>query len=330
VTALVKKSFIAVVTILFLVSSVLAEMQVAKVAEANPIPYPSTPSTELPTLVVRSPKNYSDYYAENTFKLDFIIIKPESWNTYYNKMGIRFPIIGVCMFHVYLDGTPNRLLERFPRSDTATDYTAIFSNLTDTEHVVNIVVITGAYYESQYTEKNGEIITGGKTNDTYITQTMHFQIESNSKTVSFQEYPQVISRDPYPNPPTPIPLIISPQNTNYTTGNIAQFTLPLNFAFNATASWIGYSLDNQTRITINGNDTLSQLSIGSHNITLFASGIFGNMGISNTTNFTIAKQVVPNSGFQPIPLALPIVVFVVVLVVGVILHKRRKKVRDQP
>jgi hypothetical protein len=50
------------------------------------------------------------------------------------------------------------------------------------------------------------------------------------------------------------------------------------------------------------------------------------MGISNTTNFTIAEQVAPNSGFQPILLALPIVIFIVVLVVGVILFKRRKKV----
>ncbi len=50
------------------------------------------------------------------------------------------------------------------------------------------------------------------------------------------------------------------------------------------------------------------------------------MGISNTTNFTIAEQVMPNSSFQPILLILPIVIFIVVLVVGVILFKRRKKV----
>ena len=322
--AVINKSSIAIISILLLVVSVLAEMQVANVAEANPIPYPSTPSTELPTLVIRSPKNYSDYYAEGTFKLDFIIIKPESWNLYYKGFAIN----GQYMLKVYLDGT-RLLVERFPRSSTVTDYTAVFSNLSGTDHVVQIVVVAEASYMAYYT-RNGETISTNGSNDTYITQTMHFQLDPISKIVSFQEYPQVISRDPYPNPPTPIPLIISPQNTNYTTNNIAQFTIPLSFTFNATASWIGYSLDNQTRITIDGNKTLSELSIGSHNITLFASGIFGNMGISNTTNFTIAKQVASNSGFQPILLALPIVVFVVVLVVGVILHKRRKKVRDQP
>jgi hypothetical protein len=183
---------------------------------------------------------------------------------------------------VYLDGTHN-LPQRFPRSNTVTDYTATFSNLTDTEHVIHIVVVAEASYMAYYT-RNGETISTGKSNDTYITQTIRFQLEPNSKIVSFQEYPQVMSKDPYPNPPTPIPIIISPENTNYTTTNITQFTLPLTFTINETASWIGYSLDNQSRITIHENKTLSELSIGSHNITLFASGTFGNMGISNTTN----------------------------------------------
>jgi hypothetical protein len=313
---------LAILTSILVIIFLIQPLTQVPVVDANPIPYPSSPSTELPTLVIRSPKNYYDYYADNTFKLDFIIIQPESWNLYYKGFAVN----GQYLLKVYLDGT-RLLVERFPRSSTVTDYTAVFSNLSSTDHVVHIVVVAMASYMAYYT-RNGETISTNRSNDTYITQTMHFQLESNSKTVSFQEYPQVISRDPYPNPPIPIPLIISPQNTNYTTDNITQFTLPFNFAFNATASWIGYSLDNQTRITIDGNKTLSELGIGSHNITLFASGIFGNMGISNTTNFTIAEQVVSNAGFQPMLLALPFVIFVVVLVLVVILYKRRKKVSD--
>ncbi|MEM2999512.1 MAG: hypothetical protein QXX34_03185 [Candidatus Bathyarchaeia archaeon] len=71
-----------------------------KFADANIIPYPDTPSTELPTLVIRSPKNYSDYYADNTFRLDFVIIEPESWDLYYKF----FPIVGEYYLAVYLDG----------------------------------------------------------------------------------------------------------------------------------------------------------------------------------------------------------------------------------
>ena len=173
-----------------------------------------------------------------------------------------------------------------------------------------------------YFESNGETIGTGISNNTYITQTAHFQLDPDSKTVSFRKDPQVVSRDPYPDPPTPVPLINSPQNTTYTTDDITQFTLPLDFTINATASWIGYSLDNQTRITINGNTTLSELSIGPHNITLFASGTFGNTGISNTTFFTIAEGVT-STGFLPILVATPIII--VVAVVGLLVYFKKRK-----
>lgn len=290
-----------------------------KFADANIIPYPDTPSTELPTLVIRSPKNYSDYYADNTFRLDFVIIEPESWDLYYKF----FPIVGEYYLAVYLDGVRSILqLQRFPRSNTVSDYTAIFTNLTDTEHVVHIVVEARAYYMAYYTE-NGETISTGRTHNTYITQTIHFQIDPTSKTVLFQKDPQLVSKDPYPNPPIPVPVILSPQNTSYMVDNVSQFTLPLDFSINATAPWIGYSLDNQSRITIRGNSTLSKLSAGAHNITLFAMGVFGNMGISDTVHFTLIEQGAPNSSFQPILIALPIVTLT--SAVGLLIYSKKRK-----
>ena len=320
-----KKTALTLTVIIFIIIVVCPTV---RFTTANPIPYPDTPSTELPTLVIKSPENYSDYYVDNMFKLDFTIIKPESWTLHYKFI----PIIGQVGFHVYLDGNRSlpRVLSNFTvtdfsvvyTSDTVTDYTFIFRNLTDTEHVVHIVVEAEAIYMG-YFERNGETIGTGISNNTYITQTAHFQLDPDSKTVSFQKDPQAVSRDPYPNPPTPVPNITSPQNTTYTTDDITQFTLPLDFTINATASWIGYSLDNQTRITINGNTTLSELSIGPHNITLFASGTFGNTGISNTTYFTIAEQVAPNSAFLPILLATPIII--VVSVVGLLVYFKKRK-----
>jgi len=310
-----KKTALALTVLIFVIVVVCPT---GRFAAANPIPHPDKPSTELPTLIIRTPKNYSDYYVDNTFKLDFIIIEPESWDSYY--WGF-IPIIGYYSARVYLDGTW-KLPQRSPRSNIVADYTAIFSNLTDTEHVVHIVVEARAYYKGYYT-RDGETITTGITNNTYITQTVHFQLEPGSKAVSFQKDPQVVSRDPYPNPPTPVPVIISPQNTSYTTYNGTQFTLPLDFTINATASWIGCSLDNQSRITVRGNSTISELSIGLHNITLYASGTFGNMGISNTIYFTIAERVAPNSDFQRMLLALPIVL--VFSVVGLLVYFKKRK-----
>ena len=320
-----KKTALTLTVIIFII---IVVCPTARFTTANPIPYPDKPSTELPTLVIKSPENYSDYYADNTFKLDFTIIKPESWNLHYKFIPIR----GQVSFHVYLDGNRSlpRVLSNFTvtdfsvvqTSDTVTDYTFIFRNLTDTEHVVHIVVEAEAIYMG-YFERNGETIGTGVTNNTYITQTAHFQLDPDSKTVSFQKDPQIVSRDPYPNPPIPVPIITSPQNTTYTTDDITQFALPLDFTINATASWIGYSVDNQTRITINGNTTLPKLSPGLHNITLYASGTFGNMGVSNTTYFTIAEPDTLNSFLQPILIALPIVV--VVSAVGLMVYFKKRK-----
>jgi hypothetical protein len=319
-----KKTAFALAATIFIV---VVACPTVRFANANPIPYSDTPSTELPTLVIRTPEVYSDYYADNTFKLDFTIIKPESWTIYYRGM---LPLVGEVMFYVYLDGNRSlpRLLSNFTVadfsvvyiSDTVIDYTFIFRNLTDSEHIVQIVVEAKAIYMGYY-ERNGETIGTGISNNTYITQTAHFQLYPDSKTVSFQKDPQVVSKDPYPNPPTPVPIIISPQNTSYTTDDIAQFTLPFDFSINATASWIGYSLDNQSRITINGNGTLSELSVGLHNITLFASGTFGNTGISKTTYFIIEPEPFPTS----LLMASSVIVVVVLVGLGLLLCKIKRK-----
>ena len=287
-----KKTAFALSVIMLLIVVVFPKV---RLTTANPIPHPDTPSTELPTLVIKTPENYSDYCSDNIFKLDFTIIQPESWTLYYNGF---IPIVGEYLFFVYLDGNRSlpRVLSNFTvtdysvvsSSDTVKDYSFIFRNLTDTEHVVHIVVEAKAIYMGYY-EIDGVTTTTGISNDTYITQTAYFQLHPDSKTVFFQKDPQVVSRDPYPNPPTPVPVIISPENTTYTIADINQFTLPLNFTINATASWMGYSLDNQTRITINGNNTLSELSVGSHNLTLYASSTFGDMGTSETMFFTVEE-----------------------------------------
>lgn len=76
--------------------------------------------------------------------------------------------------------------------------------------------------------------------------------------------------------------IISPKNTTYLTS-----TVPLIFTVNESTSWIGYTLDGQTNVTIFGNTTLTGLSEGSHNIVVYANDTSGNMGKSNTVSFTI-------------------------------------------
>jgi fibronectin type 3 domain-containing protein len=76
--------------------------------------------------------------------------------------------------------------------------------------------------------------------------------------------------------------ILSPENTTYTTS-----TVPLTFTITKTASWIGYSLDSQVNVTIIGNTTITSLSEGTHNVTVYANDTAGNMGSSDIVYFTV-------------------------------------------
>jgi hypothetical protein len=75
---------------------------------------------------------------------------------------------------------------------------------------------------------------------------------------------------------------LSPENKTYSANDIL-----LNFTLSEPANWIGYSMDAQTNITIDGNTTLTGLLYGSHNVTIYANDTYGNTGKSETTPFTI-------------------------------------------
>lgn len=80
----------------------------------------------------------------------------------------------------------------------------------------------------------------------------------------------------------PFITIVSPQNVTYPMTSIA-----LTFTVDEATSWIGYSLDNQANVTIAGNTALTDLSGGTHYITVYANDSSGNMGASETVCFTV-------------------------------------------
>jgi hypothetical protein len=62
--------------------------------------------------------------------------------------------------------------------------------------------------------------------------------------------------------------------------------VPLTFTVNEQVSQLDYSIDGQAKVTISGSTTLPNLSYGSHNLTLYATDIAGNLGFE-TVYFTI-------------------------------------------
>lgn len=75
--------------------------------------------------------------------------------------------------------------------------------------------------------------------------------------------------------------IVSPQNNIYYSESI-----PLTFEINETAFWIGYSLDNQSNVTINGN-TMINMEDGLHQIIVYANDTWGNIGSSKPIYFRV-------------------------------------------
>jgi hypothetical protein len=94
----------------------------------------------------------------------------------------------------------------------------------------------------------------------------------------------------------------------------------LNFSVSKPAAWIGYSLDGQENVTVTGNSTLTGLSIGLHNVTVYAKDAFGNTGTSETLTFTIAEEPFPTASVAAASAAT-----VLLAGVGVLVYVRRRK-----
>jgi hypothetical protein len=97
--------------------------------------------------------------------------------------------------------------------------------------------------------------------------------------------------------------------------------VPLSFSVNEAASRIEYSIDGQGNVTVAGNTTLTSLSVGVHNVTVFAWDDAGNVGSSETVTFTVAQP----EPFPAAPVAAASVVSIAVAGVGLLVYFRKKR-----
>jgi hypothetical protein len=109
----------------------------------------------------------------------------------------------------------------------------------------------------------------------------------------------------------------APEITNFSVNVTDTADRLLNFAVDEEISWVGYSLDNQANVTINGNTTLKGLPAGSHNVTVYAKDSAGNIGASETLFFTVE---------DPFPTLLVATAIIVVVVgISVLVYLKRRK-----
>jgi len=119
--------------------------------------------------------------------------------------------------------------------------------------------------------------------------------------------------------------LISPENKTYYNTSV-----PLEFSVNEQVFWICYKLDNENNTEITGNTTLTGLTDGVHNVTVYADDSVGNVGASQTIHFTIApeQQQQDTEPFPTVPVAAVSTTSAIVVSAGLIVYF--KKHRRQP
>jgi hypothetical protein len=106
--------------------------------------------------------------------------------------------------------------------------------------------------------------------------------------------------------------IVSVENSTVT-------SFSLIFTVDKPYVWLAYSLDGKENVTIDGNTTITGLTDGLHNITVFAIDEFGNMGASDVITFNIQ---------EPFPIALVAAASVATIAVvgaGLLVYFKKRK-----
>ncbi|MCW4047735.1 MAG: right-handed parallel beta-helix repeat-containing protein [Candidatus Bathyarchaeota archaeon] len=158
------------------------------------------------------------------------------------------------------------------------------------------------YYSEGNTFDNGkegnywDDYTGSDTNGDGIGETPYVVYENftdqypltspfdiSSVTVEFAEWVPTAQPD-QPAPPTGglRIIILSPENITYSASDV-----PLDLVVTQPVSWLGYSLDYQSNVTILQNTTLTSLSQGTHSLTVYGNTTEGVFAASETVLFSV-------------------------------------------
>ena len=283
-----KKTCLSAAFILVLIFSAVVGTRLVDLGSANPYirdfveerEMPAPEGTERPTISIISPENQTSY-SSNNISLIFNTSWPESIDFFWS-------------FQIFYKGS-------WQPSKTYVDYGSsartIAINLTDVpEGSHQLEVVADAKYTG-YTIRQ-EIKQGFYLTTYYV----GYRLNSSS-TVNFKiNLPPKIS-------------LLSLENKTYNTSNVN-----LDFAVDAPVAAMTYSLDGNENVTAAGNTTLTGLSNGYHNITVYATDEDGNTGASKTIIFNVE---VPES--FPTTLVIAAVIIVAVAGAGLLVYFKKRK-----
>jgi hypothetical protein len=251
-----KKTLLTAGFILMLFLIAIAEAGFVKFAQANPYIRDWKKEREIsppegtlpPTILIVSPEN-NTAYASHTVSLTLNVSMPES-----NNVSLYISEI-YCTASWEYDNFGH--LRKIPANQGSINLTEVPEG---PRWLEVYAIATGFAYETRH------------------------EIKGIFYTIYFAEYKITSSSSVRFTIDTIAPSILSlsVENKTYATSDV-----PLTLTTNEPVSQVTYSLDGQTNVTVAGNATLTGLSDGAHNITVYATDNAGNTGASETLYFTI-------------------------------------------
>jgi hypothetical protein len=287
--ATMRKAVSAAAFISALLFSALATGNFVELGAANP--WYEDRWTDPPIISIQSPKN--ETYS-GIVLLNFTVTKPERWKsnpTVYIGATTQYgDVQQFDLAKIELDGKLYRSIEVHPPSNLSSpfSYSENLTNLGDGVHSLRIYAYgTGVVEGCQWSPYTSVGINSSS-------DLVFFRLDTTSPIIS----------------------VLSVENKTYASPDV-----PLNFTVNESVSELKYSLDGQGNVTIAGNTTLTGLSYGEHNVTVYATDIAGHTGASETAYFSI-------SALEPFPTTLIIVASgasVAVVGVGLLVYFKKRK-----
>ena len=259
-----KRKELALALLLALLFSAMAVTQFVRSGAANPSVFqghvPPENSTKPPSINVTSPLNNTIFDTKDiSLRFNASILKSPKVSSicftyiYYEATWHQ----GNCSLYDYHTDRPSRISEF--------RYYNLMKGLPEGNHSMVIHAEALGWYDADVVNSNGT-----KWVSNHPLGVFSFDIDSVS-TVFF-----TIDRT------SPKISILSIGNKTY--GNL---DVTLNFTVSESTSKISYTLDGQENVTIVGNTTLTGLSDGGHNITVYATDFANHTSASETIHFTV-------------------------------------------
>jgi hypothetical protein len=286
---LLKRSSVLFTAIL--AASLLIGIQAVEVVDANPYGYTFPTRTSAPdsvyiTVRVASPRENATF-TNGTINARF--------NTTIDGPDSIYKTLGIIAFYQG-DWMEESKWSPFPPGVDFTDtmlflqYDFNLSGIPIGQHTLNITA-----------GGNGEL---NENNTHYV-----FYLQ---KTISVKFF---VSTSPV-KLPEPIVMFSSVQNTTFKTSSFS-----LNFTVDQPVTKMAYSIDGQEPVAISENTTLTNLSDGQHNVTVYTTDRFSNNYTSGTLFFNVNAQ----ESFPDVPVLVASVIAIVLVSASLLTYFRRRK-----